>query len=81
MANEAQFSWRKLLSFFGVGILAFLGILGLSKGIGLIVASHIVGGIFAIIGGVGAFVCAVLLYKNYEKYSAEHNNDKPHYTR
>ena len=81
MASEAQFSWRKILSFFGVAILAFLGIVGVSQGIGLITAGRIVGGLLAIVAGACAFVFAFLLYKSYEKYSKEHNNQKPNYTR
>lgn len=81
MAYESQFSWRKILSFFGVALLALGGIVGLSQGIGLICSARIAGGIFSIIGGILAFVCAVLLYRNYDKYSREHNNQKPNYTR
>lgn len=81
MAYEAQFSWRKILSFFGVGILTLIGIFGISNGITFLVESKIVGGIFAIFGSICSFVAAILLYKNYNKYSKEHNNQKPNYTR
>lgn len=81
MAYEAQFSWRKILSFFGVAILAFCGIIGLAGGINLIVGGKVAGGIFAILSGICGFVSAVLLYRNYNKYSKENNNQKPNYTR
>lgn len=81
MAYESQFSWRKILSFFGVALLVLGGIVGLSQGIGLITSSKIAGGIFAIIGGLAGFVGAVLLYRNYNKFSRENNNQKPNLTR
>ena len=81
MASEAHFSWRKIISFFGVAILAFLGFVGISQGLGLIIASRVIGGILTIVAGACAFVVAFLLYKSYEKYSKEHNNQKPNYTR
>ena len=81
MAYESQFSWRKIRSFFGVALLVLAGIVGLSHGIGLISASKVAGGIFAIIGGICGFAGAVLLYRNYNKHSKEHNNQKPNYKR
>lgn len=81
MAYESQFSWRKILSFFGVALLALLGIVGLSQGITLITESKVVGGIFAILGGVAAYVVAYLIYRKYNKYSEENNNQKPNYKR
>lgn len=81
MAYEAQFSWRKILSFFGVAILALAGIVALSQGIRLITISRVFYGILAIIGGVCAYGGAYLLYRNYNKYSEKNNNPKPNYKR
>lgn len=81
MSYEAQFSWRKILSFFGVAILVLAGIIGISQGIRLVVADTILLGILPIIGGVSAIAGAVLLYRSYNKYSEKNNNQKPNYKR
>ena len=81
MASEAQFSWRKILSFFGVALLVFVGIVTLSSGISLITLGRAFNGAATLLGGLCAFACAVLLYKDYERYSKKNRNDKPNYTR
>lgn len=55
MAAEADFTWRKILSFFGVAFLAFIGIVTISSGIGLAVAGKAFNGIVSCLGGGCAF--------------------------
>lgn len=71
MAAEADFTWRKILSFFGVAFLAFIGIVSVSSGIGLAVAGKAFYGVATCLGGGCAFALCVIIYKSYERWSAE----------
>lgn len=68
---EADFSWRKILSFFGVGILAFTAIVTLAGGIILITAKEPFNGVFTIISGLIDCGLVVYLYKDYQNKSLE----------
>jgi len=76
MAAEADFTWRKILSFFGVGFLAIFGIVTISSGVGLAVAGKVFNGIVSCLGGGCAFALCVILYKNYERWSLERRSKK-----
>lgn len=76
MAAEADFTWRKILSFFGVGFLALLGIVTISSGIYLAVAGKAFNGIMSCLGGGCALALCVLIYKDYERWSAERRSKK-----
>lgn len=79
---ESDFSWRKILSFFGAGILVFIAFVTVASGIKLITLHHGFNGVITIISGLVAATDAVLIYKNYEKKSAEQaKNEKPNYQR
>lgn len=69
---EADFSWNKILSFFGVAILAFIGIVNLGLCGLLLSEGRVFYAIFAMLGGFCAWAIAVALYKRYE------NRDKSH---
>lgn len=81
MASESDFSWRKILSFFGAALLVFIGIATISSGIKLITIHMGFNGVMTILGGLASIAWAVYLYKSYNKYSAENNNPKPNYKR
>ena len=76
MAAEADLTWRKILSFFGVGFLAIFGIVTISSGVGLAVAGKVFNGVMSCLGGGCAFALCVILYKNYERWSLERRSKK-----
>jgi uncharacterized membrane-anchored protein len=78
---EAQFSWRKILSFFGAGLLAFVAIVTVAAGIGMCVGREAFYGVITILSGISTGAWVVYLYKDYERWSAANNNQKPNYTR
>ena len=79
---ESDFSWRKILSFFGAGILVFIAFVTVAAGIKLIILHHSFYGVITIISGLVAAADVVLIYRNYEKRSAEQaKNEKPNYQR
>ena len=79
---ESDFSWRKILSFFGAGILVFIAFVTVAAGIKLITLQHDFYGVITIISGLVAVADVVLIYRNYEKRSAEQaKNEKPNYQR
>jgi hypothetical protein len=81
MPTESQFSWRKILSFFGVGLLAFVTFVTIAAGIKLCADNSAFYGVVTILSGVGSGAWAVYLYRDYNRWSAENNNPKPNYTR
>lgn len=64
--TESTFTWRKILSFFGVAILAFIAMVACGAGGYLISKGQAFYGVFSVLGGLCATAGAVLLYKNYE---------------
>lgn len=67
MKPEAQFSWFKILSFFGAGIAFFLGFVCLSFGIGEIAVGDTLPGVFSCYGGVVSLGLSVIIFLHYEK--------------
>ena len=76
MAAEADFTWRKILSFFGVAFLAFIGIVSISSGISIAVAGKAFNGVVTCLGGGCAFALCVIIYKSYERWSVERRSKK-----
>lgn len=76
MAAEAEFTWRKILSFFGAGILLFVGFVTVATGIGLIKGGLAFNGAVTCLGGGCAFALCVVIYKSYERWSAERRSKK-----
>ena len=73
MENVSKFSWFKILSFFGAGILAFACFVVIAGGISLIASpdGDAFNGVFVIIAGVVLGVLAVLIYRNYQKKTSK----------
>ena len=64
---ESDFSWIKILSFFGAAILAFTGFVTLSTGISIIIhGGEMLNGFFTCLGAVATFALAVIVYLHYE---------------
>ncbi len=64
---ESDFSWFKILSIFGAGLLVLLCFVTISGGIRLIIGGNAFHGAAAIIAGVVCGVLAWLVYRNYDK--------------
>lgn len=64
---ESDFSWFKLASFFGAGLLAILCFVTIAGGITLIVGGNAFHGAVVIIAGIICGGLAVLVYRNYQK--------------
>lgn len=71
MENVSKFSWFKILSFFGAGVLAFACFIVIAGGINLIVGGDTFHGVFVIIAGVVLGALAVLIYRNYQKKTSK----------
>lgn len=71
---ESDFSWFKIASFFGAGVLLLIAIVAVASGIYLICENRGFNGVMTIVAGAVCAVLSVLVYKNYEKKS---NADKP----
>ena len=70
MKATSDFSWTKLLCFYGAGFLALLACVILAAGILLITKGVVFNGIGTILGAVATFAWAVYLYKYYQKLDA-----------
>ena len=66
---ESDFSWFKLLSFFGVGILALPCFVVIAGGITLITSGNAFNGVACILAGLLCGAFAVWVYRNYQKKS------------
>lgn len=64
---ESDFSWFKLASFFGAGLLAFICFVAIASGISLIVNGLAFNGAMTIVAGILCGAGAVLVYRNYQK--------------
>lgn len=71
MKATSDFSWTKLLCFYGAGFLAVLACVILAAGILLITKGVVFNGIGTILGAVATFAWAVYLYKYYQKLDAD----------
>ena len=68
--TESDFSWFKLLSFFGAGLLVFMCFVVVAGGIMLITNGDAFNGVFVILAGLGCGAGAVFVYKNYQNKTA-----------
>ena len=68
--NESDFSWFKIASFFGAGLLMFVAAVAVASGIYLIVGGKAMNGVMTIVAGVVCGACSVLVYKNYQRKSS-----------
>jgi len=68
---ESDFSWLKIASFFGAGLLWVLAVLVIAAGIRLIVADAFLYGVATVVSGIVCIYASVLVYKNYQKKSLE----------
>lgn len=66
---HSDFSWRKLLSFFGVAILFFVAIVTFSTGANVAYGGQTFNGVVTCLGGASAIALAVILYKDYQKWA------------
>lgn len=79
---HSDFSWRKLLSFFGTALLVLVAFVTFALGGNLIYGGQTFYGVMSLVAGGACGTLAVLLYLNYQKWADEKNrNNKPNYTR
>lgn len=78
---HSDFSMRKLLSFFGAGVLVLVAFVAIALGGNLISNGQFFYGGMSCLAGGACGTLAVKLYQNYQKWANEHNNNKPNYTR
>lgn len=73
MASTSDFSWTKILCFFGAGLCLILSIVILAAGIYLIWkgGDYAFNGWATILGAIATFGWAVVLYKYYQKWDME----------
>lgn len=73
---HSDFSWRKILSFIGAAVLVFVAFVTISSGITIAVDGLVFNGIVTCIGGASALALAVILYKDYQKWSDKNLSTK-----
>lgn len=78
---HAEFSWRKVFSFFGAGLLVLVAFVTLAVGGNLLNMGQPFYGAMSLAAGVISFALAVVIYRNYQRWAEEKNNNKPNYTR
>ena len=78
---HSDFSWRKIFSFFGAGLLILVAFVSLAIGANLAYEGSTFYGVMSILAGVVSASLAVIVYRNYQKWADEKNNNKPNYTR
>ena len=71
MKAESDFSWLKILSFFGAGLAAFFAFVNFGSGGILIQSGNGFNGVVTIISAIAWCVVAFLIYKNYQKKTIE----------
>lgn len=73
---HSDFSWRKLLSFFGVAMLFFVAVVTISTGANVIYGGQAFNGVMTCFGGASAIALSVILYKDYQKWADENKSTK-----
>lgn len=68
---HSDFSWRKLFSIIGAGLILFVAFVAISSGALLISFDKIFNGVVTILSGGCCFALAVILYRKYTKWAAE----------
>lgn len=64
---ESDFSWFKILSIFGAGLLALACFVIIAGGIMLITSGNAFNGVFVILAGIACGAGAYFVYRNYQK--------------
>lgn len=72
---------RKLLSFFGAGVLVLVAFVAIALGGNLISNGQLFYGGMSCLAGGACGILAVRLYQNYQKWADEQNDNRPNYTR
>lgn len=67
MDNVSKFSWFKLASFFGAGLLVFIFFVALAGGVFLVRSGRAFNGVFVILAALVCAALAVWVYRNYQK--------------
>ena len=79
---HSDFSWRKIFSFFGAGLLILVAFVAIALGGNLISYGQFFYGGMSCLAGGACGTLAVRLYQNYQKWADEQNkNNRPNYTR
>ena len=68
---HSDFSWRKLFSFFGAGLLLFVAFVAVSSGAFLISFGKVFNGVVTILAGGATFALAAVVYVNYTRWADE----------
>ena len=66
---HSDFSWRKIFSFFGAGLLILVAFVSLAIGGNLCYAGQAFYGVMSILAGAVSASLAVIVYRNYQKWA------------
>lgn len=66
---HSDFSWRKIFSIIGAGLLLFVAFVAISSGALLLSLGNIFNGVVTILSGGCNIALAVILYRNYTKWA------------
>lgn len=66
---HSDFSWTKVLCFFGALACVFVAIVTISSGISLAVGGRLFNGVMTCLGGGASIALAVILYRYYQKWA------------
>lgn len=66
---HSDFSWRKIFSFFGAGLLILVAFVSLAIGGNLCYAGQTFYGVMSILAGAVSASLAVIVYRNYQKWA------------
>ena len=78
---HSDFSWRKIFSFFGAALLVLAAFVAIALGGNLIYGEQTFYGVMSMLAGGVCAALAAIVYRNYQKWANEQNNNKPNYTR
>lgn len=79
---HSDFSWRKIFSFFGAGLLILVAFVSFAIGGNLCYAGQTFYGVMSLIAGAVSAALATIIYRSYTKWADEQNkNNRPNYTR
>lgn len=66
---HSDFSWRKIFSFFGAGLLILVSFVSLAIGGNLCYAGQTFYGVMSILAGVVSASLAVIIFRDYQKWA------------
>lgn len=78
---HSDFSWRKLFSFIGAGLLLFIAFVAVSSGASLISLGKVFNGVATILSGGATFALAAVVYVSYTKWADANKNATHTYDR